>query len=601
MLPLARATIFVLLVLMVPSSCRKSASDSGIPVNLPGSWTQTNGPCSGLVETLLISGTTVFAGGQSLFSSQDIGRTWKATFSGSFPFKPVTALASKGDTILAAGQGLYRSIDYGTTWTEFGAGKVYCCLTSIAYQGSIIAMTSHMTGPVWLSVNDGETWKQTGSNLPDTTLSGILIHGQDLFVATSSLGIFRSADQGTTWEERNNGLGNLEVTAFISSGQQFIAATRDGLFYSDDDALTWHGIGAGSFKNKNIQCIAANGPNLLAGLSDGLLYSTDNGNTWSQAGEGLADPDVRSVAVSGSMFFAGGNNGLYFSENSGKNWRSVGLPITSVSRILAAQDDIYAAASNFKGGIYLSPDNGSEWKYLTNYLPERTFTDLAWTGSTLAAASNLGVFITADRGKSWGYFSSGLPQDSLASIASDGVNLYVGSKHQGVYVSHDAGVSWKKASIPLPADQYIMSFYINREGIYAGSFGGGVMFSADSGANWSVRSAGFAEGIKVSSFAEIGTCLFAGTLSGAYISTDKGFSWAPAGSYLEVIYSLAVKDNLLFASTGENGIQVTADAGKSWYPVNTGLPSKVRFFTLAVKGSWLLTGSEGRGVWRHPL
>jgi photosystem II stability/assembly factor-like uncharacterized protein len=582
-------------------SCRKSSGDDGTPVELPGKWTQTNGPCSGLVQSLLVNGGTVFAGGLSLFSTSDRGRNWESTFSAAFPFKTVNALTARGSTILAAGQGIYRSDDNGRTWAESGEGKVYCCLTSVDCEGDIIAMTSYYTGPVWLSTDDGVSWTQTGDQIPDTSLAGIMVLGSDLLVATASKGFFRSADSGKTWIASNQGLSDLHVRTFISSGDVIYCATEAGIFVSYNLGLDWALLGGSFFQNKTVQCISALDDLILAGTADGLYMSADGGTSWSQSFKGLSNPDIRSVAVSQEMILAGGESGVFLSSDRGGSWTAIGLPVTVVTDLLPQSADLFASAWDQQGEVYISSSDGDSWACLTGNLPAKSFTGLAWTGSTLAASTEKGVYITADRGASWALFRNGLPDDTLASIGSDGVNLLAGSYHKGTYVSHDLGLSWIKAGTGLSDAACVLTFLSTKDGIYAGSNGEGVVFSADSGTNWSYRNTGFPTGIIVNCFAQMGGTLFAGTGSGVFRSNDKGMNWSRIGSFYQVIYSLATYGGLLFAATGVNGIQATADGGKSWYPLNTGLPPNTRFFTVTVKGSWLFTGSEGFGVYRHPL
>jgi hypothetical protein len=62
------------------------------------------------------------------------------------------------------------------------------------------------------------------------------------------------------------------------------------------------------------------------------------------------------------------------------------------------------------------------------------------------------------------------------------------------------------------------------------------------------------------------------------------------------ITSFAVKETLLFAAAGENGVFLSTTNGDSWKVVNVGLPAKANCRCLAVSGGNLLVGTEEHGV-----
>jgi photosystem II stability/assembly factor-like uncharacterized protein len=148
-----------------------------------------------------------------------------------------------------------------------------------------------------------------------------------------------------------------------------------------------------------------------------------------------------------------------------------------------------------------------------------------------------------------------------------------------------------------------MSFHINAEGIYAGTFCGGLLFSADHGQTWTSRNSGLPPVTAITSVVQAGSELFMSTYSGVYGSADQGLNWRQAGTQLsgKVVYGMTTHGNDLFAATADNGVYMSSDKGNSWSSINDGFPEKLRTFCVCVNGSWLFAGTDGQGVWRHPL
>ncbi len=103
-------------------------------------------------------------------------------------------------------------------------------------------------------------------------------------------------------------------------------------------------------------------------------------------------------------------------------------------------------------------------------------------------------------------------------------------------------------------------------------------------------------------FTSSGTTLIAGTTSSIDISTDEGVTWitklTTAGGFVNSIISSGDK---VFAGTfvGANGggIYLSNDQGKTWTPVNNGLPKSDFIYSLAIKGSKIFAGTQSNGLY----
>jgi len=74
--------------------------------------------------------------------------------------------------------------------------------------------------------------------------------------------------------------------------------------------------------------------------------------------------------------------------------------------------------------------------------------------------------------------------------------------------------------------------------------------------------------------------------------------WVSNGPYGGQINCLAVIDSDLFAGTQSNGVFISTNKGKSWAPVNNGLPPNANVLSLAVSDSSIFAGTFSNGVFR---
>jgi hypothetical protein len=108
-------------------------------------------------------------------------------------------------------------------------------------------------------------------------------------------------------------------------------------------------------------------------------------------------------------------------------------------------------------------------------------------------------------------------------------------------------------------------------------------------AQW-VQSTGMATG-QGYALAVLGNDLFAGTYTGAYLSTDSGLSWTAVNSGLD-LWTLAVSGTNLFAGDADGGVRLSTNNGTSWTAVYSGLADP-QGSALAVSGTNIFYGTGG--------
>jgi ligand-binding sensor domain-containing protein len=169
-----------------------------------------------------------------------------------------------------------------------------------------------------------------------------------------------------------------------------------------------------------------------------------------------------------------------------------------------------------------------------------------------------------------------------------------------VLLSCFASAQW--VSTNGPYDGVITSFAVVGTNLFAGTSNGNVFLSKDEGASWAELDTGLT-GSYVYCLAVSGENLFAGTDSGVFHSKTSGTIWSSANSGLTSgnIYALAVSSpcsetdpTYLFAGT-DSGVFLSTNNGTSWTAVNNGL-SYLSAIALAVSNHNLVAGTSGGGL-----
>jgi photosystem II stability/assembly factor-like uncharacterized protein len=120
---------------------------------------------------------------------------------------------------------LFRTKDYGKTWTDVSAGIPEPSFVNViredpARKGLLFAGTEL---GVYVSFNDGDAWEPLQMNLPYTSVRDIVIHGDDLVIATHGRGFWIMDD-----------ISSLRQTA---TGDVFLYKPATAIRMMNDDFL----------------------------------------------------------------------------------------------------------------------------------------------------------------------------------------------------------------------------------------------------------------------------------------------------------------------------------------------------------------------------
>lgn len=321
---------------------------------------------------------------------------------------------------------------------------------------------------------------------------------------------------------------------------------------------------------------------LLAGTSAGQVYRTnDGGATWSDAGPALPFP---GWVVSS----------LRFESPSGSRGSQGGAP----PRLWAGLWGIWSG-----GHVASSDDLGLTWASRSGDLPNLQVYAVApvpGEEGRLYAATAQGVWGTIDGGKRWRHLTAALPEiGKVTSLLVDPQRpgtLFAGTWRQA-YRSDDGGATWQGVFDGMVLDSEVFTLTPGREsGEIWASTCGWVYRTENLGGTWRRYQQGLGER-RTPSFAVLPDGrLLAGTVAGAYLSTDGGLTWKlgsdAALSILAVAVDPARPDRIVLGTEG-SGIWISSPQG-GFRPANRGL-GNLRIGALATLPSELLVAVNNAG------
>jgi photosystem II stability/assembly factor-like uncharacterized protein len=282
--------------------------------------------------------------------------------------------------------GLFRSIDGGKSWTSSTEGvpdrwrnTTYWLAFDPAVKGRVWGAFSgthdlprpkmfrkrsplKFQGGVGVSTDGGTTWKPSGTGMPSTAVTHLLLDpdspagNRTLYAAAFGRGVYKSTDDGKTWALKNTGIEGAEPFAWR------LTRANDGTLYL-------------------VVARRSEGEETPANLSGALYRSTDKAEHWERialpAGvngpNGLTlDPrDQQRMYLSawghqGKSADSGG--GVYVSENGGRTWETLYTDSQHVYDLTIDPrhpDHLYI--TGFDAGAFRSLDRGAHWERIAGY------------------------------------------------------------------------------------------------------------------------------------------------------------------------------------------------------------------------------------------
>ena len=169
-----------------------------------------------------------------------------------------------------------------------------------------------------------------------------------------------------------------------------------------------------------------------------------------------------------------------------------------------------------------------------------------------------------------------------------------------IFKSSDRGRSWSRADSGLPRNVRINAFALIRGTLLAGTDAG--IYSAQNPVSkgsaivWS-RPLGASSG-RILGLATVGQKVFAAERQGLIVSGNAGANWASVSNLpTRNIRSLLSFHGILYVGCDSDGVYASADEGKNWTPMRTGLPQQAQVFAMTMHQGKLFAGLYSKGLY----
>lgn len=289
----------------------------------------------GDVPRLLVGATHVHFGPQ-VYRSDDLGRTWSESHSGTVRFPE-----DLGASVERIWQLQPSPADGGVVWAGTQPSALFRSGDGGETFELVRSLWDHPHRPEW------------GEGFGGQAIHTIVPHPTDpdvVTVAMSTGGVYRSADGGDTWTPHNRGItteflpgeapefGQCVHKVAVDAGDpdRLYAQNHGGVFRSDDAGRSWRSISDGLPADFGFPVVAH--PRVPGTLyvyplvggderfpPDGrpmVWRSTDAGETWEEAGTGLPEEAWTVVLRDGFSADRGEPVGLYVGTRHGAIWAS---------------------------------------------------------------------------------------------------------------------------------------------------------------------------------------------------------------------------------------------------------------------------------------
>ena len=369
------------------------------------------------------------------------------------------------------------------------------------------------------------------------------------------------------------------------------------------------------------------GAALLLGFASGAAPTTP-AETLDLHPVALYGADIRSLVfdpANPDRAFAGTSAGhIYLSEDGGSSFRNAGAEIPFPGWVVGAlvvdanrPGRLWAALWGIWGGgrVAFSDDSGQTW----------TLRDVSANGDAqvyslatvpgrpdrLFAGTRAGVEISDDAGRTFrpvGRDLPGLIHVSSLHVDGEQPEIVVAGTWRRAYRSMDGGETWQGVFEGMVLDSEVFSLHAaaDRPGELWASTCGWVYRGDALGATWTRFTTGLAEK-RTPSFAVLpGERLLAGTVAGAFLSTNRGASFRRTTpdslAVLAIAYHPARPERILIGTEGA-GIWSSTDGGETFRARPVGMRN-LRVPALDHDGDHLFAAvahaGPASGVYRSP-
>ena len=224
--------------------------------------------------------------------------------------------------------GFFKSTDDGLTWSSLFIDGRYGGPIAINQRDEIFI--GNRDG-VLCSYDNGNNWTEIDSGIgtiDNGYLSCFSFYSDSTIYASAWRGhIYRTTNNGTLWFRRDNGVDSTQINCITALYDEImLAGSENGLYRSTDQGLNWSLV-TGLLSNQKIRCIAKNSEGtILLGTASGQLFkSVNNGIEWHQVNIPTTG-GINSITInSNNHFYLTSYKNVYRSFDNGENWELINL------------------------------------------------------------------------------------------------------------------------------------------------------------------------------------------------------------------------------------------------------------------------------------
>ncbi len=488
--------------------------------------------------------------------------------------------ADSGNNIYAAvwGDGIYKSSSKGLNWTKISTGLTNTCVNclEIDKNGNMYAGT--MGGGLFVSTNSGSDWTAINNGLTNLNVKAVgLAYGTTLYAGTYGSGVFRTDDGGATWLQTSEGITFRDINCIaVFADSNVVAGTNGGGMYkSSNRGSSWIQVGK-SMKSPVISDMAKTkfGDVLALTYGNGVYYSYLGGSEWLPYYHSMENMPLngKTLALYEGEYptVAQYSNGLiyfdmmYLGIPDSSAWRQTKIQETGVNDVLITKDNDIFIAEPF-GGIHISTDRGKNFDERRGFymFPDDPgqYPLFAYNDILLSSSANKGIYKSPDKGLTWSL--KALDNVEVYAYYADNSGILYAATESGAFKSTDLGDTWTNINWTTPvysvgsygSDLFICDSAVRR--------------STNGGNSWSVCGEPHRENTRIKIFVidEFGN-IFA-SLNDAFSealfrSTNQGLTFTKIiPMETDNVFSVALHSNKVYAGT-LGGLMISTDKGNTW-------------------------------------
>jgi Secretion system C-terminal sorting domain/Fibronectin type III domain/Sortilin, neurotensin receptor 3, len=555
----------------------------------PFSWNRTGGWNPGVgrltaiavdpIDTAIIYVTSP---GGGIWKTTNGGATWASLTDANGSWMNMFSIAidpNNRNTIYAGSNAgiLIKSTDGGNTWVGINrsmsniVGKIIVHPTN-----SSIVLVAVQNG-IFRTTDGGATWTRTFAGVMEDI--EFKPNDPNTLYATGQFSphVVRSVDGGITWTSLtvNNGIthsGRTLVSVSPAAPNKVYVAQANGnefgrLYVSDDSGISFTTAVTGS----------------TAGCTNFFGYETTGCGTGGQAGYDMAmcvnPQNANEVYLGGIIVFKSIDGGKTFSPQTAWSYpNSIGYNHADIHALEIVGKSLYSASD---GGIYISTDNGDNWRDMSSGLGIRQFYRIA------NSKSNAQLFTGGAQDNGSSIFSPNGWIDWLGADGMDGLisptneNLVWGTSQNGnLYRSFNKGQSYTTLTRPSAGEWVTPLNYVESEDAIYGGWTG-IFKSTDSGATWkSVSGSAISTSLTAMAVAPSNPqFIYASKSTTLFYSSNGGTTWATT-TLPSAINAIAVSPTnpskvWVVCNSTFNRVFVSVNGGSSFTNISANLPNLI--------------------------